>query len=168
MRRRIFVVCMALGLFSFVQGQVQNYQLHSVFIYSFTKYVQWPPEKSSGDFIIGVLGDSPIMANLEKMAETRKAGTRDIVIKKMPNISNITACHILFVPDNQRGLVSEVTAKTKSFSTLVVTESDGAIANGSGINFLVRDGKLGFEMNQKAMNDRNLKPANELTRLAIN
>ena len=52
----------------------QNYQLHSVFLYSFTRYVQWPEESNTGDFDILVLGDSPILPELKKMADLKKVG----------------------------------------------------------------------------------------------
>lgn len=55
----------------------QNYQLHSVFIYSFTRYVQWPDEYNKGDFEIVVLGDSPITEELQKLAQAKK-GRRPI------------------------------------------------------------------------------------------
>jgi hypothetical protein len=165
MKRKILMVLFTLAAFSYAQAQ--NYQLHSVFIYSFTKYIQWPPERSTGDFVIGVMGDSPIIVNLEKMAESRKAGTRDIVIKKLTNLGEVSSCHILFVPNTQKGMIAEANQKSKAYSTLVVTETDGALAMGSSINFIVREGKLGFELSQSAMSERNLKPSNELTRLAI-
>ena len=38
---------------------------------------------------------------------------------------------------------------------------------GSDINFIERDGRLGFELNQAAINKRKLKVSTELTRLAI-
>jgi hypothetical protein len=49
----------------------------------------------------------------------------------------------------------------------VVTEQDGLALKGSHINFVLKDGKLAFELNQNALTKNKLKAANELTRLAI-
>jgi hypothetical protein len=40
-------------------------------------------------------------------------------------------------------------------------------AKGSNINFIVKDGKLAFELNQAAITKQNFKVSNELSRLAI-
>jgi hypothetical protein len=49
----------------------------------------------------------------------------------------------------------------------VVTEEPGQGVKGSDINFIDKDGKLAFELNQNAVNKRKLKVSTELTRLAI-
>jgi len=50
-----------LSALSFLQSASQNYKMHTVFIFSFTRYIQWPENYNSGDFEILVLGDSPIV-----------------------------------------------------------------------------------------------------------
>jgi hypothetical protein len=145
----------------------QSYQLHSVFMYSFTRYVQWPDDYSQGDFEIMVLGDSPILVDLKKLADTKKVGDRVIKIIRINSSSEIKKCNILFVPVDRSTQLSEVLAKVGVNSTLVVTEQPGLALKGSAINFVTKDGRLGFEMNQGVMNKQKLKASSELTRLAI-
>jgi hypothetical protein len=156
----IFFICsyMAFG---------QSYQLHSVFIYSFTRYVQWPDDYTQGDFEIMVLGDSPILTELKKLAETKKVGDRPIKITRLNTAAEIKKCNILFLPVERSSQLSEVLAKVGTNSTLVVTEQAGLATKGSAINFVIRDGRLGFELNQGVMNKQKLKASSELTRLAI-
>jgi hypothetical protein len=145
----------------------QSYQLHSVFMFSFTRYVQWPDEYNQGDFEIAVLGDSPILTDLKKLAETKKVGDRPIKITRLNAPSEIKKCHILFLPADKSTQLSEVLTKVGTNSTLVVTEQPGLATKGSSINFVMKDGRLGFEMNQGVMNKQKLKASSELTRLAI-
>lgn len=145
----------------------QSYQLHSVFIYSFTKYVQWPAEYDQGDFEITVLGDSPMLSELKKLSEIKKVGNRTIKVTKLGSSADIKKCNILFVPADKSNQLSEVLAKIGSNSTLVITEQAGMAAKGSAINFVIRDGKIAFELNQGAMTKQGLKASTELTRLAI-
>jgi hypothetical protein len=49
----------------------------------------------------------------------------------------------------------------------VITEEEGLGAKGANINFVIRDGKLFFELNQSSINKQNLKASTELSRLAI-
>jgi hypothetical protein len=63
--------------------------------------------------------------------------------------------------------ITEVMEVINQQSILVVTESEGLGAKGSDINFVVKDGKLAFELNQLSINKQGLRVSNELTRLAI-
>jgi hypothetical protein len=49
----------------------------------------------------------------------------------------------------------------------VISETEGSGTKGSHINFIVKDGKLAFELNQMSINKQGLKVSIELTRLAI-
>jgi len=145
----------------------QDYRIHSVFIYNFTKYIQWPSSDQNGDFVIGVLGNSPMVASLEKLAAERKIGTRSMVVKKFSSVDQISKCHMLFIPDRQSGDLEAAIAKISGQSTLVMTERSGLGMKGSGINFITVDGKQKFELNKAATEKAQLKVSNELTSLAI-
>jgi len=145
----------------------QNYKMHSVFIYSFTRYVQWPDAYNQGDFEIMVLGDSPIFDELKAMAQAKKVGDRPIKITKIKEASEIRKCNILFLSTTKSAEIAEVMEKVNTQSILVVTEEPGLAQKGSDINFIVKDGKLAFELNQASVNKQGLKVSIELTRLAI-
>ena len=145
----------------------QNYKMHSVFIYSFTRYVQWPDAYNQGDFEIMVLGDSPIYDELKAMAQAKKVGDRPIKITKIKEASEIRKCNILFLSTTKSAQITEVMEKVNTQSILVVTEEPGLAQKGSDINFIVKDGKLAFELNQASVNKQGLKVSIELTRLAI-
>jgi hypothetical protein len=153
--------------FTLTLTQAQNYKLHSVFIYSFTRYVQWPDAYNSGDFEIMVLGDSPILDELKAMAQAKKVGDRNIRVTRINSPSDIKKCNILFVPASKSSLINDVLAKVNTQSILVVTEEAGLGLKGSNINFITKDGKLAFELNQASIGKQNLRVSNELSRLAI-
>ena len=148
-----------------VQVQAQNYQLHSVYIYSFIKYVEWP--ENGGDFIIGVYGDSPVTDHLKKMASVKKAGDRKIDVKKVNRSADLVNLEILFVPDSKASEFETIKSQLSGTNTLIITESDGLGQVGSNINFVEKSGKLRFELNKSAMDRQNLKVSSELTKLAI-
>jgi hypothetical protein len=165
MRRGIFLlalITMASTAFS------QDYKLHPVYIYSFTKYIVWPDAYKEGDFEILVLGDSPILKELNAMAGAKKTpDNRKIVVTKINSPSEIKKCNVLFVPASKSKALTEVLSKVGSQSILVITEEEGLGAKGANINFVIRDGKLFFELNQSSINKQNLKASTELSRLAI-
>jgi hypothetical protein len=165
MKKAAFVLLILVS--GFIQAQAQNYKLHPLYIFSFTRYIQWPEAYSQGDFEIDVLGDSPIIEELNKMAQAKKVGDRVIKIVKINSVADIKKCQMLFVPSGKSGQIAEILAKVGSQSILVISEEPGLGAKGSHINFVTKDGKLVFEMNQAAITKQNMKVSNELTRLAI-
>lgn len=162
--------CVSLSIFVLafaLIGNAQNYGLHSVYIYSFTKYIQWPDEMSQGDFEIYVLGDSPILPLLRKMEELKKVGDRNIKVIQVNSPSEIKKCNILFVPSSKSSQWDEIMNVVNNQSILMITEEPGMGQKGSHINFLMKDGKLVFELNQAATSKKNLKVSNQLLTVAI-
>jgi hypothetical protein len=162
-----FLLVVIFSAFSFINGVAQNYKMHTVFIFSFTRYIQWPEAYNGGDFEILILGDSPIVDELRAMAQVKKVGDRVIKITKINTPSEIRKCNILFIPLTKSGQIAEILGKVTSQSILVVTEEPGLGAKGSNVNFITKDGKLAFELNQNAAVKQGLKVSNELSRLAI-
>jgi hypothetical protein len=164
MRKCVLFVLLALTC---TVANAQNYKLHSVFIFSFARYVIWPEGYNQGDFEILVMGDSPIVGALEEMAKAKKVGERTIKVTKITNPSEIRKCNILFIPSSKSSQLNDVMSKVSNQSILVITEEPGLGAKGSVINFIMKEGKLAFELNQSAVAKQNFKIANELSRLAI-
>ena len=160
--------CIVLFLASaLIPASAQNYKMHAVFIYSFTRYVQWPEAYNQGDFEILVLGDSPILEDLKAMAQAKKVGERIIKVTKIKDPAEIRKCSMLFVSAARSNQIDEILAKVNTQSILIITEEPGLAAKGSDINFITKDGKLAFELNQASVNKQGLRVSNELSRLAI-
>jgi hypothetical protein len=165
MKRYLLVVIFS--AFGLINVMAQSYKMHTVFIFSFTRYIQWPDAYNSGDFEIVVLGDSPIVEELRSMAQAKKVGDRNIKVTKINSAAEIKKCNILFIPTERAGQIGDVMGKIASQSILVITETPGLGAKGSNVNFVQKDGKLAFELNQSAATKQGLKISNELSRLAI-
>lgn len=167
MRARWHFLSALLLVLTAISVQAQNYKMHSVFVYSFTRYVIWPEAYNTGDFEIMVFGDSPIIDELRAMAQAKKVGDRTIKVTRINSTAQIKKCNILFVSSGKSALIPEVMEKVNTQSILVVSEEAGAGQKGSDINFIVKDGKLAFELNQASVNKQGLRVSNELSRLAI-
>ncbi len=150
-----------------VKAQVTDYRFHSIFIYNFTKYIQWPASHQSGDFIIAVIGNSPIVEELNKITANKTVGSQKIIVKKFRSAAEIEDCHILFVPSSGSGNFDTVQEKLKGKSTLVITEKSGLAQKGSGINFILLENKWKFELNESATQSAGLKVSRELSQMAI-
>ena len=145
-----------------------DYRFHSIFIYNFTKYIQWPAEQQSGDFVIGVLGNATnVVEELTKITANKSVGAQKIVVKRFKSVAEAGACHILFIPSSGSNNFDNVQSTLKGKPTLVITEKSGLAQKGSGINFILQDNKWKFELNEAATQSSGLKVSRELTQLAI-
>jgi hypothetical protein len=164
----------SLGLFNLffllvcsIPAKAQDTKLQGIFVYSFARYVQWPEAYSQGDFIISIVGDSPMVAELQSLADKKKVDGRTIKLVKANSVSEVKRCHILFLPDSQSYQLASALNHVNEWATLVVTQQEGLAKKGSCINFVIRDGNLAFEMNMAAINKKQLKVFAELTKRAI-
>ncbi len=168
MKKRILLVAAALV----VTGSVfsQNRPLHEVYsmmVFNFTKYVQWPDHATTGEFVIGVVGNTDIYNTLNGWYGGKARGSKTYIIKKFNSASDVTECHVLYIDKSKSGEFDDVNSKLQGKGTLVITDKSGLGEKGSGINFKTVDNKLKFELNQKVIESANLKVSGALSSMAI-
>lgn len=151
----------------FTFGQDINYKVHSMYMYHFTRYLDWPENKKSEDFVIGVFGNSPIVSELEAIAISKKAGNQTIVIKKFNSVDDLAVCHILFVSSGKSGEIEKILTATNNKPILLVSEKTGLGKKGTGVNFVIIDDKLKFEINKSSIESHGLKVSVDLLKLGI-
>lgn len=171
MKKIYIFLCLVLSTISLVgQPDVKQAEAHikTVYLYNFSKYVEWPTEYSSGNFIIGVVNGSPaLLAELNKMAASKTAGSQKFVVKNYQSASEIDKCNILYVPETSNGQLPDILRKIRGNSTLLVTETVGDAHKGAAINFVLKDSKQEFELNKGNAERCKLVVSSSLSALAI-
>jgi hypothetical protein len=142
----------------------QNEKIQSAMIYTIvSKYVEWPETYKNGDFVIGVLGNSLIINELNDLSESRNVGGQKIAVKKFKTVGEITACHVLFVADNKINDMDE--AITKVGNTLIITDDAPATTKGNAVNFIEVNGKQSFWVKPQNATKKGLVVSPELGKL---
>lgn len=161
-----FLLILGFSSFSSKRFFAPDYKFHSVYIYNFTKYIQWP--NSGSDIKISILGNQQEAVNAFKAMADAKSGTgKQFTIKVVNNPGEIGACDILFVPGNYSNLAVDAIKKLTGQNTLIVTEKEGMIDQGSGINFVLVENKLKFELSKSNLDRAGLKVSSQLIQMAI-
>lgn len=163
-------ITLSLIVFCFIfsaKAQLGDYKFHTIYIYNFTKYIQWPNTYQTGDFVIGVYGSSPITSQLRAATANKTVGTQKIVVKQYNNLASVDNPHILFIPNLQSRNLDALKKKLEGKSTLFVTEKNGLAKLGSHINFILRDGKWKIEMNLAQVEAAGMRVSSQLARIAI-
>lgn len=147
-------------------GEEASAKIKAIYIYNFTKYIEWPDNYKNGNFVIGVIGNNVALINeLNKMAASKTVGSQKLEIK---NLSAPDAtCHILYLLSDNSSQLNDVIEKNKSKCTLIITDKAGLAAKGAGINFIIQENKQKIELNKSNIERYKLKVASSLVELAI-
>ena len=149
-------------------AQETDYKSYSLFVYNFMKYVEWPEANSKGEFVIGVLGDSPISSELQTLAASKKLKGRTIVLKKCNTPEEAAGCHLLYISSSKSGVLKTVRETFKDKPILIVGEREGLAKKGAGLSFVtLDDDELKFDINKKEIEQHQLKIASSLVNLGI-
>ncbi|MCD6117631.1 YfiR family protein [bacterium] len=142
-------------------------KIKSVFIYNFTKYIQWSNNDTSNTFKIAFIGDSKIIIPLKEIAEKRTIGNKKIRIKHYHDIQDIDMCHILFISASEKGCLKNILQKVGHENILTISDSKGFADKGVAINLVVVADKIKFEINSSALKRAGLHVSSQLLKLAI-
>ena len=95
-------------------------EIHSMMVYNFMKYIHWPPTATSGDFVIGVVGDKEVFETLNKWYGTKSKGAQKIIIKQFNSASEISDCHVLYIGKAKSSSFADINATMNGKPTLML------------------------------------------------
>ena len=144
--KKTLVTFIALLFASVAYMQTTIPKAQTLFIYNFSRLIEWPANYRTGPFVIGVLGSPEVSSELEIYTKGKKVGSQDISIIRYKSPQEISICHILFVPFSKTKQVPEILGILNGKSTLIITEKAGALEEGSAINFVILQDKMKFEL----------------------
>jgi hypothetical protein len=148
------------------QNGEQEANLKAAFIYNFSKYIDWGNYHHEDVFVIGVLGDSPIISPLNEIARNNTINNKRIEIRILQDLSEIRNCDMLFISKECRFSLSSVLNNVVK-GVLTISESHDYATQGTDFNFVIVNQKLKFEVNLKALSTSGLKAGSQLLKLAI-
>ena len=162
----LFFLAIFIGKVEKARAQDADYKAYTLFLYNFMKYIEWPD--ATGDFVIGVVGESPIKKELVTLSENKKAKGRKIIVKEIQTPDDALTCNMIYIPSAKSSLLRPFLEKVKGRSILVIGEREGLAKKGAAISFVVDDDDaLKFDLNKSVLDSQSLKVANLLLQLAI-
>ncbi|MBN2742592.1 MAG: YfiR family protein [Marinilabiliaceae bacterium] len=144
MRKSVMVWLLAFLLAPAVHAQQDMFK--ALFLYNFTKNIEWPAAYQQGEFVISVLGNDGISDELSKLMANKKINNQEIKITQLTNLSAAPKAHIVFVSPSKSGSLAAVMSYYKGKPTLIVAQKENGCRDGAGINFVVVDGKIKYEI----------------------
>jgi len=146
-------------------------RVKAAYLYRFTAYVQWPPPafaSADSPLVIGVLGNDLLAEDLATLVAGRTFDGRRFEVRKLRRTDALAGLHILYLRQDSTSQLSHVLSGLPPLGTLLITDSPGALAHGSAINFLLVDEQVRFELSLEAAEKFGLKLSSRLVNVSHN
>lgn len=164
MRKTVLII---LGLVCLCQmGKAQDEKFKALYMYNFTKYIEWPQVKQSGDFVIGVVGSSAIVDELNAIAQRKTVGSQAIKVKEVSSADELSKFHIVYIPESKSDQASSIATKIKGKGVVLITDKPG-LASKAGINYIKKDGKQSFEICKRLLTEEGVTASAQLMSLGV-
>jgi len=160
--RLLTLILLFVGSSAIIKAQDEKFK--AIFVYNFIRQINWPQKPEN--YVIYVIGNSPIFQELEGIANTKTIDNAKIKIIKIRSVNEISKCQIIYVASEKTELISELFRKSKTENFLIISEKSNACNSGSGINFQSTNGKLAFEISKTNIESCGLQVSNYLLNLA--
>lgn len=146
-----------------------EYQVKAAFLYHFAKYVQWPDEAFWGPqepFVVGVLGEDPFGRVLEETLDGKTVLDRPIAIRRLGNVEEALAAHILFVSSSEERDLPRILGSLRGRAVLSAGETNGFAESGGIVGFKLKSKRVRFEINLSRAEEARLRISSQLLKLA--
>jgi hypothetical protein len=169
MVRFLLKVSLLVGMvFLFMSSaRAQEEKYITLYLYNFTKHIEWPDEYQGGDFVIEVLGHNSVYVALQDMLSEKSRGKQTFVVNHPSSVDQINPdCNILFVGHWRSKDIANALNRVGDKGTLVVSEKAGMLEQGADINLVIKNQKILYEMKKSSLTSRGLSYSVDLTSLA--
>jgi len=146
-----------------------EYQVKALFLYNFSKYVDWPAStfsQTDTPITIGVLGENRFGNDLEKAVAGKTVGGRKIVVQMVGMEADWSKCNILFISSSENRHLVEILDKVKTLPVLTVGESSQFVQDGGIINFMKKADTVRLEVDLNAAQLAKLQISSKLLKVA--
>ena len=162
------VILIGFILLSTLPGASQSQEkIYAVMMLNFAKGMQWPAIYSKGDVVIGVFGYPPLVAELQSTISKVRVNNRVVRVKEYSSIDEIESVHILFVPAFKARSFESIVNKLAHSPTLLITNKPGYARKGAGVNFLLLNGTVKYELNARSIENRGIRISSNVKGLGI-
>ncbi len=164
----VFFMVVFISINAFAQNKdlLKGYaKQKALFMYGFTKYIQWPQAQSYTYFKIGILGKNNLLYNeLQKISATRTFHGKPFKITMLSRVSDASDCHMLYADAQSGHSIQNILSAISESSTLLVSE--GYPYKSSMINFVLINDNINYTINSDRLERQRLYYTSDLIKLS--
>ncbi|MDX2072968.1 MAG: YfiR family protein [Alphaproteobacteria bacterium] len=145
-------------------------QIKAVMIRKFVEFIRWPEASAPQKEMlvkICVYGDSAMSGMNAVFSKTSSANAIQYSLSNISQLDNVAgACHVVFISASRQDQLSSILAVLRSKPVLTVSDVNNFAERGGMIGFHIIDGKIRYNINNKAFEAAQLKVDAQLLEIA--
>jgi hypothetical protein len=129
-----------------------EYQVKAVYLYKLLKFTNWPEMNTSlkEKFLtIGIFGDTPMIEGLSELKA--KNPDSNLKIIELDSVEELPMLNVLFISESESLNQKKIIAALDGKPVLTFGEEENFLQNGGMINFLLKNGKVRFDINLRKL-----------------
>jgi hypothetical protein len=145
-----------------------QYEVEAAYLFNFGKFVGWPSgTQADSPFVICVLGQDPFGPVLDHTIAGETLRGRPVQDKRIARPQDATGCSILYISSSESGRLSKILPAMQEAPVLTVSDIPDFVQQGGMIQFVLRDGRVRFEVNLAPAQSNGLSMSSELLKVAV-
>lgn len=164
----LFVIA-ASGAAGHAQVGATESAVKATYLYKFAPFVEWPASafpSHSSPFYLCVLGDDPFGAMLDQAVRGQRVDAHPMTVRRLRNVEGGSGCHILYLGDSAAASTADTLRVLKGAPVLTVSDQSRG-ARGAVIQFIVKNGRVRFDIDTAAANANGVTISSKLLSLAL-
>jgi hypothetical protein len=146
-----------------------EYQVKAVFLFNFSRFVEWPASAFAAPdapFVVGVFGHDPFGSDLDEVVKGENVNGRPLVIRRVKSPAEAADCQILFIHQSEQSRLPAVLKAVDRHSILTVSDLPGSAQRGVMIRLVTEHGRVRMRINVESVRAATLVISSNLLRAA--
>jgi hypothetical protein len=151
------------------ENKPTQYEVEAAYLFDFGKFVVWPAavQPPNSPFLICVLGEDPFGPVLDRTVGGETLNGRPAQHKHITHLQDATVCSILYISNSESGRLSKILSAIQEVPVLTVSDIPDFVQQGGMIQFVLREGRVRFEVNLAPTQKNGLSMSSELLKVAV-
>lgn len=162
-------IALALGKASAADGSVE-YAVKAAFLHKFGSFVEWPAAafaSPTSPFQLCIAGEDPFGAILDKAVSGQQIANRPIEVRRLKTVRPDSGCHIVYVAASEAQRLAQIIEALRGSSVLTVSDGRSPGVAGGIINFVIKDDRVRFDIDDEAAAQNRLAISSKLLSVAL-
>lgn len=147
-----------------------EYSVKAAYLAKLGIFVEWPRssfQTPQSPVVLCVEGADPFGDTLDKIVEGQRIGERTITVHRISVVTRDSGCSILFAGGSDQQSVDQALAAVDGTGVLTVTDNEHDGDEGAIVDFVIQDGRVRFNIDDRAAARNGIVLSSHLLALAL-
>lgn len=147
-----------------------EYAVKAAFLHKFGSFVEWPATafaSPASPFQLCVVGEDPFGAALDKAVSGQQIARRPVEVRRLKTVKPDSGCHIVYLAASETQRLAQIIEALRGSSVLTVSDGRSPGAATGIINFVIKDDRVRFDIDDEAAAQNRLAISSKLLSVAL-